>query len=78
MNNPWSDPARSGVAKEQVIKLAEHVNCFTQEKTKDIMNFISEGAETVSGYKDFESDDDAFIDERIFNSLFSSSVGCLK
>lgn len=85
LNNAWSDPARAGVAKEQAMKLAVAVNCTVEDKTseeivkclrgvpaEDIVNFGSTGPYPV--VEAFESDEEAFIDERNFHELSSNSI----
>lgn len=85
INNVWADPARQGVARQQAIKLAEHVNCPTEDKTtediveclrgvsaQDIVDFSS--ADPYPVIESFEADDDAFIGNEHFYDLLRNSV----
>lgn len=85
LNNVWSDPPRAGVPKDQAIRLAQYVNCTTEDKTTEEIVECLRGAspESILGFgasgpfpviESFESDEDAFIGERNFDELFSSTV----
>lgn len=85
LNNGWCDPARTGVAKQQALNLAEHVNCLTEESSteeiveclrersvQEIVSFSSSAPYPV--VENFETDEEAFIGQRNFDDLHSSSV----
>lgn len=85
LNNGWSDPARPGVARQQAINLAEHVNCATEDRTneeiveclrgispQDIVGFSSSAPYPV--IESFDGDEDAFIGERNYDELLLNSV----
>lgn len=85
LNNAWADPPQPGVARQQAMNLAEHVNCSTQDATnqeiveclrgisvQDIIGFSSSAPYPV--VESAEADEDAFIGERNFDDLSSSSI----
>lgn len=85
LNNAWADPARPGVARQQAMNLAEHVNCSTQDRTneeiveclrgisqQDIVGFISAAPYPV--VESFSADEDAFIGERNYDELLANSL----
>lgn len=73
-------PARSGVAREQAVRLAELMNCPTNdtETIVECLRQISPEDMIFSGLsfpivvESFESDEPAFIDQRNYNNRFSN------
>ncbi|KAJ6635071.1 Juvenile hormone esterase [Pseudolycoriella hygida] len=73
-------PARSGVARQQAIRLAEQVNCPVLTDTSAIIEclrqvsaeaMIHAGGSYPIVVESFETDEPAFIDQRNYNNRFS-------
>lgn len=85
LHNAWCDPPRTGVARQQALRLAEHVNCTTENTTteeiveclrgvrpEDIVAFTSYAPYPVVEMS--ESDEVPFIGERSFDDLARDSI----
>jgi len=76
-----SGPARSGVARQQAIRLAEFLNCPTLDNTGEIIACLKLVSPEQMIYSEigfpivvesFPSDEPAFIDQRNYNNRFSN------
>lgn len=74
-------PARTGVARQQTIRLAESMNCPVLDNTGAIIeclrqvspaDIIYSGGSFPIVVESFSSDEQPFIDQRNYNNRFSS------